>query len=134
VLSNHTHLFLSYCVIGDDEFVALVSALEQNTSLLHLEWHHSPFSHSPGFSERAILALAMSLPDIKTLQRLNFSLCTGLVSAMPLLVGLRKNKSLFRLHVANCARSHQQLKTRPDVPAVGCRKWSGWGTGTAFSL
>jgi Leucine-rich repeat (LRR) protein len=122
VLSNLTHLFLSYCMIGDDGFIALVSALEQNTSLLHLELHHSPFSHSPGFSERAFLALAMSLPEIKTLQRVDFSWCTGLVSAMPLLlVGLRKNKSLFRFHVANCAPS-----SVPPTAEDTARCTGGW--------
>jgi hypothetical protein len=36
-LSNLTHLVLRYCGIGDDGFITLVSALEQNTSLLHLD-------------------------------------------------------------------------------------------------
>jgi hypothetical protein len=61
---------------------ALVSALEQNTSLLHLY-----LRDSHGASERSFLALAESLPEIKLY---------GLASAMPsLLVGLRKNTSLF---------------------------------------
>jgi hypothetical protein len=50
------------------------------------------------------LALAESLPEIKVLQRIDFKWCTGLASAMPLLLaGLRENISLFRFHVANSA-------------------------------
>jgi hypothetical protein len=36
-LPNVTRLSLSYCGIGDDGFIALVSASEQNISLLHLD-------------------------------------------------------------------------------------------------
>jgi Ran GTPase-activating protein (RanGAP) involved in mRNA processing and transport len=36
-LPNLTRLSLSYCGIGNDGFMALVSALEQNSSLLHLD-------------------------------------------------------------------------------------------------
>jgi hypothetical protein len=50
--------------------------------------------------------LAESLPEIKVLQQVDFSWCTGLASAMPLLLaGLRKNTSLFLFHVANGASS-----------------------------
>jgi hypothetical protein len=40
-------------------FIELVSALEQNTSLLHLD-----LRHFVGFNERAFLALAESQPEI----------------------------------------------------------------------
>jgi hypothetical protein len=98
-LPNLTHLSLFQCGISDDGFIPLVSALAQNTSLLELDlWH------SYGHSERAFLALAESLPEIKVLQRFDTDWCRDLVSAMPLLLaGLRKNTSLFRFHVANCA-------------------------------
>jgi Leucine-rich repeat (LRR) protein len=100
-LPNLTRLSLSYCVIGDDGFIALVSALEQNTSLLHLDLRHSLGS---AFSERACLALAKSLPEIKVLQRVYFPWSAGLASAMSLvLAGLRKNTSLFSFHVEDCA-------------------------------
>jgi Ran GTPase-activating protein (RanGAP) involved in mRNA processing and transport len=100
-LPNLTRLSLSHCGIGDDGFIALVSALEQNTSLIHLDLR---FEH--GSSERVFLALAESLPEIKALQRVDLSWCPGLAAAMPLLlVGLRKNTSLFCIHVANCAPS-----------------------------
>jgi Ran GTPase-activating protein (RanGAP) involved in mRNA processing and transport len=95
-LPNLTRVSLKNC--GDNGFIALVSALEQNTSLLHLDLC------SDMLSERAFLALAESLPRIKVLQRVDFSWCTRLASAMPLLLaGLRKNTSLFRFHVAGCA-------------------------------
>jgi hypothetical protein len=78
-----------------------MSALERNTSLLHLNLRYNEF-----FTERAFLALAETLPEIKVLKREDFNWCTGLASAMPsLLAGLRKNTSLFRFHVACCAPS-----------------------------
>jgi Ran GTPase-activating protein (RanGAP) involved in mRNA processing and transport len=100
-LPNLTCLSLYSCGIGDDGFIALMSALEQNTSLLHLD-----LRHNSGISERAFLTLAESLSEIKVLQRVDLRWCTGLASAMRLLlVGLRKNTSLFRIQVANCAPS-----------------------------
>jgi Ran GTPase-activating protein (RanGAP) involved in mRNA processing and transport len=101
VLPDLTRLSLHNCGIGDDGFIALMSALEHNTSLLHLD-----LRIENGSSERAFLALAESLPEIEVLQRLELSWCPGLVSAMPLLLqGLHKNTSLFRIHVAGCAPS-----------------------------
>jgi hypothetical protein len=116
-LPNLTRLCLSYCGIGDDGFIALMLALQQNTSLLHLD-----LSHNRGFIERAFLALAESIPEINTLQRVDFNWCTGLASAMPsLLAGLRKNTSLFRFHVAHCAPS-----SVPPTPAETARFAGGW--------
>jgi hypothetical protein len=80
-LPNLTRLSLSRG-IDDDGFITLVSVLEQNTSLLHLDL----CDYSPCVSERAFLALAESLPEIKVLQRVDLSWCTGLTSAMPLLL------------------------------------------------
>jgi Ran GTPase-activating protein (RanGAP) involved in mRNA processing and transport len=98
-LPSLTRLSLFRCGIGDDGIIALVLALEQNVSLLQLD-----LRHSPSFSERAFLALAESLPEIKVLQRVDFDWCRGLASAMPLLLeGLRKNTSLLRIHVTGCA-------------------------------
>ncbi len=98
-LPKLTCLFLHYCDIGDDGVIALVSALEQNKTLLHLD-----LRDDYAFSERPFLALAESLPEIKVLQRVDLNWCPGLASAMPfLLVGLRENTSLFRFHVAGCA-------------------------------
>jgi hypothetical protein len=118
-LPNLTRLSLSYCGIGDDGFIALVSALEQNTSLLQLDLRHS---RSHGFTERAFLTLAESLSEIKVFQRVDFSWCPGLASAMPLLLeGLRKNASLFRFHVANCAPN-----SVPPAPYETARCAGGW--------
>jgi hypothetical protein len=104
--------------IGDDGLVAMMSALEQNTSLLHLDLRYN----SRGLSERAFLALAESLPEIKVLQRVDFHWCRGLASAMPLLLeGLRKNTSLFRIHVAYCTSS-----LVPPLPHETARCAGGW--------
>jgi Ran GTPase-activating protein (RanGAP) involved in mRNA processing and transport len=98
-LPNLTRLSLCDCGIDDDGFIALVSALQQNTSLLHLD-----LRNYRRFSERALLTLAESLPEIKVLQRLDLSWYASLAAAMPLLLaGLRENTSLFRFHVAGCA-------------------------------
>jgi Leucine-rich repeat (LRR) protein len=100
-LPNLMHLSLSNCGIRNDGFIALVSALEQNTSLLHLD-----LRHLSGISERAFVALAESLPETKVLQRFTLSWCASLVSAVPLLLaGLRKNTSLFHFHVEDCPPS-----------------------------
>jgi Leucine-rich repeat (LRR) protein len=117
-LPNLTRLSLSYCGIGGDGFIALVSALEQNTSLLHLDL----CNYFPGFSERAFLAMAESLPEIKALQRVDFDWCEGLGSAMPLLLaGLHKNTSLFRFHVDGCAPSSVPPRAHETARSAG-----GW--------
>jgi hypothetical protein len=126
-LPSLTHLSLYDCGVGDDGFISLVSALEQNTSLLHFDLRQfNRFNNDWGYgnsvSERAFLALAESLPDIKVLQGLDLSWCRGLASAMPLLlIGLRKNTSLFRFHVAGCAPSEV-----PPTPEDTARCAGGW--------
>jgi Ran GTPase-activating protein (RanGAP) involved in mRNA processing and transport len=60
------HLHLNNCGIEDDCFVALVSALEQNTSLQILNLQENPFG------DRGFMALAESLPNIKVLQEIDF--------------------------------------------------------------
>jgi hypothetical protein len=118
-LPNLTRLSLFDCDIGDDGIIALVSALEQNTSLLHLDLRDNEDDDD---SKRAFWALAESLPEIKVLQRVDLSWCPGLASAMPLLLeGLCKNTSLFRFHVANCA----PLSVPPD-PEETARCAGGW--------
>jgi Ran GTPase-activating protein (RanGAP) involved in mRNA processing and transport len=126
-LPNLTRLCLSNCMIGDDGFIMLVSALEQNTSLLQLD-----LRDYAGISERAFLALAESLPEIKVLQEIDLSWFPGLASVMPLLmVGLRRNTSLFRFHVANCApylvppRTEEMARCADgwiqEMECLGCR-------------
>jgi Ran GTPase-activating protein (RanGAP) involved in mRNA processing and transport len=98
-LPNLTRLSLVECGIGDDGFIALVSALEQNNSLLRLN-----LRGNFGFSKRPFLALAESLPEIEGLQRIDLNWSEGLGSAMPsLLAGLRKNTSLFCFHIEKTA-------------------------------
>jgi Ran GTPase-activating protein (RanGAP) involved in mRNA processing and transport len=98
-LPNLTSLSLSYCIIGKDGLIALLSALEQNSSLLHLDLRYANICN-----EQAFLTLAESLPGIKVLQQPDVDWSPGLASAMPLLlVGLRKNTSLFHFHVGGCA-------------------------------
>jgi hypothetical protein len=123
-LPNLTGLSLCSCGIDD---VALVSALEQNTSLLQLDLRHEIFD-TPGFSERCFLALAESLPEINSLQEFGLCLSTGLASAMPsLLAGLRKNTSLFRFHIAPSSVLRRLNSDRYDADwiqeteSLGCR-------------
>jgi hypothetical protein len=117
-LPHLTRLSISNCDIGDDWFITLVSVLEQNTSLLHLDL----CDYSPGVSERTFFASAESLPEIKVLQRVDLRWCPGLASAMPLLLaGLHKNTSLFRLHVAGCAPSLVPPTTEETARCAG-----GW--------
>jgi Ran GTPase-activating protein (RanGAP) involved in mRNA processing and transport len=116
-LPNLTRLSLYHCGIGDDGFIALVSALEQNTSLIHIDLHKNS-----GFSEWVFLALAESLPEIKVLQEVDFNWCPGLASAMPvLLAGLQKNTSLFRFDVAGCAPYFV-----PPTPEETAKCAGGW--------
>jgi hypothetical protein len=112
-----TRLSISHCGIGDEGFIEIMSALEQNTSLIHLD-----LRQRDSVDARAFLALAESLPNIKVLQRVDLSWCAGLASAMPLLLaGLRKNTSLFRFHVANCAPT-----SAPPVSEEMDRSAGGW--------
>jgi hypothetical protein len=118
-LPNLKGLSLSHCLIGDDGFVMLVSALEQNTSLLHLDLRDKRYN---GVTVRAFLALAESLPQIQVLQRFDLSWFRVLFSAMPLLLeGLRQNTSLLRFHVANCAPH-----SVPPTPGHAIRDAHGW--------
>jgi hypothetical protein len=119
-LPNLTRLSLSNCRIGDGGIIALLSALEQNTSLLHLDL--CQLRHSPGFGEPVYLALAENLPEIKVLQGLDFRWCAGLASAVPLLLaGLRKNTSMFHIHFENCAPSFFPPTTEETARCAG-----GW--------
>jgi Ran GTPase-activating protein (RanGAP) involved in mRNA processing and transport len=87
------HLQLANCGIRDDGFGALVSALEQNTSLQILDLKNNTFG------ERGLMALAESLPNIKGLQKINmFDLCVcGPSTELLLMEGFRKNTSLVEV-------------------------------------
>jgi Ran GTPase-activating protein (RanGAP) involved in mRNA processing and transport len=91
-------LDLVCCQIGIDGFVALVSALEQNTTLqiLDLKYNYC--------FERGFLALAESLPKMKGLLQMNISASAGFQSTTePLLLeGFRKNTSLVKVTMNAC--------------------------------
>jgi Ran GTPase-activating protein (RanGAP) involved in mRNA processing and transport len=85
-------LNLCRCGIDDVGFVALVSALEQNTSLQILILD--------AFDERGFVALAESLPNIKGLRQLDFMANASFQSTLPLLLeGFRKNTSLVEVNI-----------------------------------
>jgi hypothetical protein len=115
-LPNLIRLCLSDCGIKDDGLIALILALKQNTSLLQLD-----LRNISGFSERAYLVLAESLPETKWLQRFDVNRSPGLSSAMPcLLAGLRKNTSLFRFYVPSCAPSSIPPTPQETAKCAGC--------------
>jgi Ran GTPase-activating protein (RanGAP) involved in mRNA processing and transport len=100
-------LDLDCCGIEDDGFVALVSALEQNTSLQILN------SNRNDFGTRGFMALAESLPNIKGLQQITIKPSASFQSALPLLLdGFRKNTSVVEVTIGWCERGEwwQELK------------------------
>jgi Ran GTPase-activating protein (RanGAP) involved in mRNA processing and transport len=100
-------LDLDCCFIEDDGFVALVSALEQNTSLQILNLKRTDFG------TRAFMALAESLPNMKGLQQITFEPNASFQSALPLLLdGFRKNTSLVEVNIGWCDSGEwsQELK------------------------
>jgi hypothetical protein len=120
-LPTLTSLSLDGCGIEDDGFITLVSALEQNTSLLRLDLRCNFFVSEP-VSERVFLALADILPKMKVLQQVDLGWCTGLAAAMPLLLaGLRQNTSLFLFHVEDCAPLFV-----PSIPVYTKKCAGGW--------
>jgi Ran GTPase-activating protein (RanGAP) involved in mRNA processing and transport len=99
-MPNLKRLDLGRCGIDDDGFVALVSALEQNTTLQILDFKYNRFG------ERGFMALAESLPNIKGLQQIDFSVNESTQSTtVPLLLkGFRKNTSLLEVVIFGCGR------------------------------
>jgi Ran GTPase-activating protein (RanGAP) involved in mRNA processing and transport len=100
-------LDLRWCGIGDDGFVALMSALEQNTSLQILSLQESDFGG------RGFLAFAESLPNIKGLQEITIKTYASFPSTKPLLLeGFRKNTSLVEVTIDWCSSEQwsQELK------------------------
>jgi Ran GTPase-activating protein (RanGAP) involved in mRNA processing and transport len=88
-------LDLSVCHIDDDGFVALVSALEQNTSLQIIDFNYNDIG------ERSVMALAEILPNIKGLQQISITTIAGFESTtLPfLLEGFRENTSLVEVGI-----------------------------------
>ncbi len=86
---------LSSCNISDDGLVALMSALEENETLDDLDLYKNTFS------VQGYMSLASSLPNIKGLRQIDFSLFTTDPSVMPaLLEGFRQNTSLHEVNIA----------------------------------
>jgi hypothetical protein len=95
VMPNLKEPDLHWCHLDDNGFVALVSALEQNTSLQILS-----LAGNDAFGERGFMALAESLPSIKVLQKINFDVNESFQSTIPLLLeGFRKNTSLVEVNI-----------------------------------
>jgi hypothetical protein len=95
-MPNLKELNLGWCRIGDDDIVALVSDLEQDTSLqiLNLKGNR--------FGERGFMALEESLPNIKGLQQIAIAVNAGIQAneAIPMLLeGFRKNTSLVEVTI-----------------------------------
>jgi Ran GTPase-activating protein (RanGAP) involved in mRNA processing and transport len=87
-------LQLDNCGISDDGFAALMSVMEENETLETVTLENN------AFSVQGYLALASSLPNIKGLRQINFSLSTTDPSVMSaLLEGFRKNTSLHEVSV-----------------------------------
>jgi Ran GTPase-activating protein (RanGAP) involved in mRNA processing and transport len=98
-MPNLKELNLGCCRIDDDGIVALISALEQNTSLQIFNLQ------SNRFGERGFMALAKSLPSMKGLQQINLVANGSFLSTLPLLLeGFRKNTSVLevQLDIAGC--------------------------------
>jgi Ran GTPase-activating protein (RanGAP) involved in mRNA processing and transport len=93
VMPSLKQLDLNFCGIEDDGFVAVVSALEQNTSLQILDLKNNDFG------ERGFMAFAESLPNIKGLQDIGFKAHASFQSTLPLLLeGFRTNTSLVEVN------------------------------------
>jgi Ran GTPase-activating protein (RanGAP) involved in mRNA processing and transport len=103
-MPNLKELRLGSCGIDDDGCMALVSALEQNTSLRFLDLKGNSF-HKRGF-----MALAESLPIIKGLQQLDFTEMENFESILPLLLeGFRKNHSLVKVGIKIAGRVYEHV-------------------------
>jgi Ran GTPase-activating protein (RanGAP) involved in mRNA processing and transport len=96
VMPSLKRLDMGRCRIDDDGFVALVSALEQNSSIQILNLRANMFG------ERGFMALAGSLPNIKGLQQISLEANRSFESTLPLLLdGFRKNttRSLVKVDI-----------------------------------
>jgi hypothetical protein len=105
-------LHLDGCSIEDDGFVALLSALEQNSSLQILNLRGN------NIGEHGFMALAESLPNIKVLQQISLEANGSFESILPLLLeGFRKNTSLVKVSIDQC----ENRKWSPELKFLGQR-------------
>jgi hypothetical protein len=113
-MSSLKRLDLDRCGIDDDGLVALLSALEQNTSLQILDLKNNLFA------ERGFMALAESLPNIRGLQQLYFISHASFQSTTLtfLLEGFRKNTSLVEVTIAGSGAPGNFLR---EIKCLGHR-------------
>jgi Ran GTPase-activating protein (RanGAP) involved in mRNA processing and transport len=89
IVSNLKDLFFDDCGVDDEGLQEIASALERNNTLELIALEGNVFS------EAGVLALAGSLPNIKTLDYIDLTWNGSVSASMPILMeGLRKNKSL----------------------------------------
>jgi Ran GTPase-activating protein (RanGAP) involved in mRNA processing and transport len=86
---NLKELFIKDCGVDDEGLQEIASALERNNTLKAIALIDNVFS------EAGVMALAGSLPNIRTLDCIDLSWNDSVSASMPILMeGLRKNKSL----------------------------------------
>jgi hypothetical protein len=111
-------LDLGRCGVDDDGFVALVSALEHNTSLQILNFLHGYFREGRHIGKRGLMALAETLPSIKGLQQINFRSEESFQSVLHLLLeGFRKNTSLVEVAISGYAPGERSQ----EIKVLGLR-------------
>jgi Ran GTPase-activating protein (RanGAP) involved in mRNA processing and transport len=124
-LPNLTCLVLSDCGIGDDGFIALVSALEQNTSLLHLDFRSNNYRmvsmSGPFWPWRRVYQRSKCCNDL--------TLVGAQVLPRPCLCywqDCARTQACFvsMSHIVHVLGSHQHLKPPLDALAAGRRKWN----------
>jgi hypothetical protein len=87
-------LHLDSCTLGDDSLAILAPAIARNDTLLLLSMEGNEFG------SYGLLALALSLPNIKALQRIDFTWNANVAFNMSsLLEGFRENTSLVHVNI-----------------------------------
>jgi hypothetical protein len=103
VMPSLKRLKICRCGIEDDGLVALMSTLEQDTSMHILSLLRNDFG------DRGFMALAESLRNIKGLQQITISANASFQSTLPLLLdGFRKNISLVEVHIEITDASYRE--------------------------
>jgi Ran GTPase-activating protein (RanGAP) involved in mRNA processing and transport len=94
VIGQLIRLYLDACTLGDDCLTALASAIERNDTLTLLSMEDNEFG------TRGLLALASSLPEMKALQRIDFTWNASVATTMAsFLAGFRENSSLLHVNI-----------------------------------
>jgi hypothetical protein len=94
VIGQLIRLYLDACTLGDDCLTALASAIERNDTLTLVSMEDNEFG------TRGLLALASSLPEMKALQRIDFTWNASVATTMAsFLAGFRENSSLLHVNI-----------------------------------